>query len=218
MRETQTSMTEVDEPLGDPREMLALLESQQRRVADAQRAPVVWLYAIWGVAWLVGFLVLWSGHPDGNPWLQLPMGVAATVFGVLLGISIVASAVIGVMINRGVRGVSSFSGKVYGMSWSVCSSAFAFFGVGLISNGLTPELASLYFPSGYALMCGTIYLGGAALWRERSQLVLGLILLAVGSAAPFAGAPGNNLVCGLAGGGAFLVAAIVMGVRLHRSR
>jgi hypothetical protein len=218
MREKHTVAADLDEPLGDPREMLALLESQQRRVADAQRAPVVWLYAIWGVAWLAGFLVLWSGHPDGNPWLQLRMGVAASVFGVLLGISIVASAVIGVMINRGVRGVSSFSGAVYGMSWSVCGSAFAFLGVGLIHNGLTPELASLYFPSAYAIMCGTIYLGGSALWRDRSQLVLGLILLAVGAGAPFAGAPGNNLLCGLVGGGAFLVAAVVMGASLRRSR
>ncbi|WP_130179163.1 hypothetical protein [Cryobacterium sp. SO1] len=219
MDENPTAATaDLDEPMGDPQQMLALLEAQQRRVADAQIAPVVWLYFIWGVAWFVGFLALWSGDPDGNPWFTIPAGVATPLFIVLLVISIVSSAVIGLRINRGVRGVSSFSGAVYGLSWSVCGGAFALLGVGLIRNGLSPELANLYFPSGYALMCGTIYLGGAALWRDKSQLVLGLFMLVVGAAAPFAGSPGNDLVFALAGGGAFLVTAAVMAVRLRRNR
>lgn len=210
--------TDLDEPMSDPQEMLALLEAQQRRVADAQIAPVVWLYFIWGVAWFVGFLALWSGDADGNPWFTIPAGVATPLFIVLLVISIVSSAVIGLRINRGVRGVSSFSGAVYGLSWSVCGTAFGLLGTALISHGMSTDLANLYFPSGFALMCGTIYLGGAALWRDKSQLILGLIMLIVGAAAPFAGSPGNDLVFALAGGGAFLVTSAVMAARLRRNR
>jgi hypothetical protein len=210
--------TALDEPVGDPREMLALLEGQQRRVLSAQRAPVVWMYLIWGIAWLVGFLALWSGDPDGNPWFTISAGVAQPLFTVLIVVSIVATAVIGMRINRGVRGVSSFSGVVYGLSWSVCGTAFALLGTGLVANGMSTELANLYFPSGAALMCGTIYLGGAALWRDASQLVLGLIVLTIAAVAPFAGSPGNDLVFALAGGGAFLVTAAVMAVRLRRNR
>lgn len=210
--------TDHDEPMGDPREMLALLEGQQRRVRDAQMAPVAWLYFIWGIAWFVGFLALWSGDEDGNPWFTIPAGVATPLFIVLLVGSIVASAVIGIRINRGVRGVSNFSGAVYGLSWSVCGTAFGLVGTALISHGMSTDLANLYFPSGYALMCGTIYLGGAALWRDTSQLIMGLVMLTVGALAPFAGSPGNDLVFALVGGGAFLAAAATIAVRLRRNR
>lgn len=205
-----------DEP--SPAEMLALLESQQRRVDSALLAPIPWLYGIWGAAWLVGFLVLWSAWPGGNPWFRIPGAVAGWTFALLLVASVVASAVVGMRINAGVRGASDFPGAVYGISWSLSGFAFAALGVGLISNGLSPELASVYFPSAYTLMAGTLYLGGAALWRNRSQLVLGIVLLVVGSLAPFAGQPGNNLVLAIGGGGAFLVGAVVTAVGLRRSR
>lgn len=210
--------TDADEPLGDPRATLSLLEGQQRQVQNAQHAPVIWLYLIWGITWFVGFLTLWSGDPDGNPWFSLPRAVATSVFIVMLVASITASAVLGARINRGVRGVSTFSGAVYGLSWAVCGTAFAMVGVGLKSQGMPAELANLYFPAGYALMCGTIYLGGAALWRDVSQLVLGLVLLAVGAASTFAGSPGNDLVLALGGGGAFLVAAAALSVRRRTGR
>ncbi|QYF72445.1 hypothetical protein [Cryobacterium sp. PAMC25264] len=209
---------DVDEPMGDPREMLALLESQQREVLNAQKAPVIWMYFIWGITWFVGFLALWSGDVDGNPWFTIPAYVATPVFIIMLVVSIVASAVLGIRINRGVRGTSTFSGAVYGVSWSACGTAFAMVGTGLISQGLSPELANLYFPAAYALMCGTIYLGGAALWRDVSQLVLGLVLLTVGAASTFAGSPGNDLVLALGVGGAFLVAAGTLTIRRRANR
>lgn len=210
--------TDADEPLGDPRATLALLEGQQREVLNAQQAPVIWMYFIWGITWFVGFLALWSGDVDGNPWFTIPGYVATPVFIVMLVASIVASAVLGIRINRGVRGISTFSGAVYGLSWSVCGTAFAMVGVGLIRQGLSPELANLYFPSAYALMCGTIYLGGAALWRDVSQLVLGLLLLAAGAIAPFFGSPGNDLILAVLVGGAFLIAAAALMVRRRQGR
>lgn len=180
--------------------------------------PIPWLLGIWGAAWLVGFLLLWSAYEGGNPWFRVPGVVAGIGFGALILASIVASGVIGARINRGVRGASDFAGMVYGLSWSISAMAFAAVGVGLISQGMSHELASIYFPSAYALMVGLLYLAGAALWREKSQLVLGIVLLAVGSVAPFFGAPANNLVMALAGGGAFLVAAAVMATRLSKAR
>ncbi|MHA6670322.1 hypothetical protein ACX3O0_15790 [Homoserinimonas sp. A447] len=198
----------ADESL-PPEEMLRLLRQQQDRVRNELSAPIPWLLGIWGVAWLVGFLLLWSAWPGGNPWFQVPMTIAGTTFAVLMIGSIVASAVLGVRMGRGVRGESDFAGAVYGLSWSLCGVAFAAVGVGLISNGLSTELASIYFPSAYALMVGTLYLGGAALWRDKGQLVLGIVLLVIGSVAPFFGAPTNNLVMALAGGGAFLISALL---------
>jgi hypothetical protein len=67
-------------------------------------------------------------------------------------------------------------------------------------------------------MAGTLYLAGAALFSSRSQLVIGIIVLGVSAGAPFAGQPGNNLVMAVAGGGTFLVAAVVAAIRLRSTR
>jgi hypothetical protein len=204
-----------DHPL-DPVEMLALLEQQKRAVDLAYMRPVAALYTVWGVAWLVGFLLLWSASPTGNQWFQVPMSVAATVFGVLIVASIITSAIVGIRIGRGVRGASDFQGAVYGMSWSILGIALAAIGVALLQNGMSTELASLYFPSAYAVMAGIMYLFGAALWNEKSQLELGLVLLFLGALAPFFGAPANNLVMAL-GGVAFLIAAAGYLLRIRKA-
>ncbi|RNE64099.1 hypothetical protein [Cryobacterium tepidiphilum] len=201
-----------------PQRMLQLLGEQQRHVERAQLAPVPWLYGTWGVAWLVGFLALWSTSPAGNPWFTVPGPLAAGVFGALITSSVVASAIIGSRINRGVRGTSTFGGVVYGLSWPLCGTAFALVGTGLIANGMSSELASIYFPSAYALMCGALYLGGAALWRDGGQLAVAIALLAVGAIAPYFGAPGNNLFMALAAGGTFLAAAVVVAKNPTRGR
>jgi hypothetical protein len=179
--------------------MLELLQAQQRRVEQRQLAPVPWLLAVWGVAWLVGFLLLWSALPGGNPWFRVPGAVAGVIFAVLIAAAIACSA-------------------VYGISWSVSGAAFALVGVGLVRNGMSTELASIYFPSAFSLMVGVLYLAGAALWRNVGQLVLGIVLLVVASIAPFFGHPTNNLVMALAGGGAFLVGAVATAVSLRKGR
>lgn len=204
-----------DGPL-DPAAMLALAERQQRAVGLSYARPVAFMLLVWGVAWLVGFLLLWSGHKGGNPWFTIPLATAGWIFGALIVTSIFVSGIVGTRIGRGVRGASDFQGAVYGISWSLTGIAFAALGVGLLRNGMRPELASIYFPSAYALMAGVMYLAGAALWGVRSQLVLGVLLLVTGSAAPFFGAPTNNLVMAIGGGGGFLVSAGWYWWRLQR--
>ena len=189
---------------GDAREMLDLIDGQQRRVDRGHRLPVVWLYTVWAAAWLLGFLALYLAQ------LGLLEPVAAgIVFGVLIAGSIVASAIIGSRIGRGVRGESQFAGTVYGVSWSVCSVAFALLGIGLIAQGMPGDLAGIYFPSAYALMCGTLYLAGAAVWGDRVQLALGVALLVVASVAPFLGLGPNLLLMAVAGGVVFGAGALI---------
>ena len=189
---------------GDAREMLDLIDGQQRRVDRGLRMPVVWLYTVWAVAWLVGFLALYLAQLGAFD----PVA-AGIVFGALIVASIVASAVIGSRIGRGVRGDSQFAGTVYGISWSVCSIAFALLGIGLIAEGMPGDLAGIYFPSAYALMCGTLYLAGAAIWHDRLQLVLGLALLLVAAVAPFLGLGPNLLLMAIAGAVVFGAGALV---------
>lgn len=184
--------------------MLDLIDNQQRRVDRETRIPVVWLYAIWAFAWLVGFLALYLAS-----FGALSPAFAGILFAVLILGSIIASGIVGSRIGRGLRGASQFAGAVYGLSWTFCSIAFALLGIGLISQGLPDDLTGLYFPSAYALMCGTLYLGGAALWHDRLQLILGLALLLLGSVVPFLGYGANLLVMAI--GGAVIFGAGVLG-------
>ncbi|MDI2099559.1 hypothetical protein [Ruicaihuangia caeni] len=199
-----------DEPL-DPAEMLALLEHQQRAFTQAHVLSVALLYGVWGIAWLIGFVLLWLGW--SAEWM--PLALAGAIFAALIVTAIVISAIVGIRIGRGVRGASDFAGAVYGLSWSVLGIALAAIGMGLLQHGLSQELASLYFPSAYAVMAGIMYLFGAALWNEKSQLVVGVPLLALGALAPFAGAPHNNLVMAL-GGVVFLAASIRDALRARK--
>ena len=205
-----------DEPLQSPDEALALLREQESALERDQLSGIPWILGVWGVAWGVGFLALWSGHEGGNPWFQIPLPIAAVVFGALLIGSIVISAVIGMRLNRGVRGPSNFSGAVYGIAWPVVSLGAYLIGVALALGGMDSTLQSLYFPAIYALVAGAMYLMGAALWRSIDQLVLGAVIIVAGTVAPFFGAPTNNLVMAVLGGGAFLVAAVVMRASLSR--
>lgn len=211
--ESLPEQSELGDEVLDPAQMLALLERQQREYAFSYVRPVVWLYSIWGVAWLVGFILLWLGW--SVDWMPLP--VAGAVFAVLIIGSIVTSAIVGTRIGRGIQGASNFSGVVYGSSWSALGIALAAVGMGLISQGMSQELASVYFPSAYALMAGIMYLFGAALWNERGQLEVGIALLVLGSIAAFVPAPHNNLVMAL-GGVAFLIAALRVVAKMRRLR
>lgn len=207
-----------DDSAPDPAAMMSLLTEQQRRVDAAQLAPIPWLYAIWGVAWLIGYAVLWSAWEGGNPWFRIPGVAAGVAFGVLIVASTVASIVVSTRINRGVQTLSSFQGAVYGISWSLSGFATFALGAGLAFNGMSSELVSVYFPSAFGLTVGTLYLGGAALWKDKGQLVLGIALLAISVIAPFAGQPTNNLVIAIGGGGAFLIGALTTQLRIRSAR
>lgn len=214
---THADPADLDEAPPSADEALALIRSQRTALERDQLSGIPWILGVWGVAWSVGFFALWSGYEGGNPWFSIPLPIAGTIFGVLLVGSIVFSAIVGMRLNRGVRGPSNFSGAVYGISWSVVSLGAYLVGAALINAGMDSELASLYFPAVYALVAGSMYLMGAALWRSIDQLVLGAVIIVTGTVAPFFGAPTNNIVMAVLGGGAFLVAAVVMSISLRKA-
>ena len=115
-------------------------------------------------------------------------------------------------------GSSAFPGAVYGLSWMLGSIFVFAVGIALDRAGADSMLLSLYYPAAYTLVAGLIYLMGAALWQSMDQLILGVIILIAAAIAPFFGAPTNNLVMAVLGGGSFLVAGLVMHLNLRRGR
>lgn len=210
-------MASDDETPLDPAAMLALSTGQQQRVSSQFVRPVVSMLAAWGVAWLVGFLALWLALEPKAPF-SAPIVIAGPLFGILIAGAIVLSIVIGSRMSRGLRGSSVFSGAVYGWTWSIASFAVFLIGQALVNAGMPPELSMLYYPTLYGLVAGLLYLAGAALWNDKTQLFLGLWIIVVSVASSFAGTPTNLLFMALLGGGGFVVGATAVLIRTWASR
>ncbi|MDQ1552908.1 MAG: hypothetical protein QOD50_2330 [Actinomycetota bacterium] len=206
---------EGETPLS-PAAALAVLNNQQRIVSGRLGSNVWIITGTWGVAWLLGFLVIWAmdSHFSG---FALQTWLGWTIFAALFAAAIVVSAVLGIRSGRGIRSNSanSFTGTVYGVTWAVAMLSISVFGAGLLSHGMTAGLADLFYPSAYTLLVGILYLAAAAIWRIVQMIVAGAFLVLLAVVAPFLGHPTNYLVFGIAGGAMFLTLAIVGAVRLR---
>lgn len=200
-----------------PAEMLALIRTQQHRVTRSMAAYVPAILLTWGIAWSVGFGLLWL--IDGaEPAVSVPLPVAVIVFGALMIVAIAASAVFGTIGQRGIRSSpeAAFTGTVFGIAWMVGLLALFVFGTALIVNGMPPELANIFYPTGSVLFVGIMYILAAAIWQARPTLWMGLWIVAVALVAPFFGYPTHYLVFAIAGGGGFLVSALVAWLWVRR--
>ncbi|MEJ1088446.1 hypothetical protein WDU99_08965 [Microbacterium sp. Mu-80] len=208
----------ADAPL-TPERMLALLEDQQRQVTARTAAFVPWILTAWGIAWVIGFIVLWAdalGHPND----AMPAPAAGLTFAALLAAAGIVSTVLGARSGRGLRGTrqAAFTGIVYGNTWWLGSIAVFVIGQALRSGGMPEELLPVFYPSAFILFAGLMYLMGGLIWNAVPMLVLGVwsvVLSAVGALIPH---PTAYLVYGCAGGGAFLVVAGWSAWWLRRSR
>ncbi len=142
--------------------------------------------------------------------------IAATIYGLALLAASGVTVISVTRISRGVRGPSNFSGAVYGITWFAGFAATYLIGIALARAGADQALVSLYLPSAFGVLIGLMYLMGAALWRSTEQLVLGALIVLTSVIAAFFGAPTNNLVMALLGGGSLVVAGIVMRLSLRR--
>lgn len=206
----------ADENALDAREMLALIDTETSTVRRAIEQQVTVYYYGWGVAWLVGYLVYWAGSPGSGSPIQLPFVPAVTVFGILIFAGVVLSTVVGIRSNRGIKGTSDWVGTLYGLSWPILGTAIALVGVGLLRNGLSPELATIFFTSMYAIMVAALYLAGAMLWRSIDQLVIAIIFAFAAAVTPMLGYPANLLGMGLIAGPALLVGGVIASIRYRR--
>lgn len=191
-------------------ESLAVIEEQRARVGRELDVNPVVLYGTWGVAWTLGFTAY---ALTAGAVVAAPAWAGGVFFFALL---IAAMAVTGVHISRatrGVRGVSSQIGAMYGWSWALGFVALAAINTGLISMGLSDEQIAVLWPSTALLIVGLLYMSGAALWRDRFQFGLGVWVLLTDAVSAFAGVPGNYVVLAVAGGGGFLAAAAWFAVR-----
>jgi hypothetical protein len=215
---THDRTVDDDGPAPDPREMHALMEDQRRVAVDAQMSFVWVMEVCWGVAWILGYTALWL--IDGSDAVSLPLPVAVGIFAGLIVLSSIVSIVLGIRNAPGVESSpeSAWQGRVYGISWSVAMVSVYVLGIGLAFNDAPDRLLSIFYTSGFSFVAGLMLLSTAALFRSRSSLLLGSILVLAALAAPFAGYPGNYIVMAVVGGGAYLVTGIAAALLAGRTR
>src|ERR1039457_6045002 len=102
----------------DPRAALDLIADTRTRAKRALEVNGGLLYAAWGLAWLIGYGVVWlsvGGHPiyrTPSAWMFVVMGACMAA---ALAISIITIG----RAMHGVTGSSLASGKLYGGGWGV---------------------------------------------------------------------------------------------------
>ncbi|WP_299037629.1 hypothetical protein [uncultured Pseudokineococcus sp.] len=203
--------TDDDAPL-DPREALAVLESERSRTQRQLEPDVRLIYGVWGATWLVGFLVLWASSTGRGP-LVLPPPAAGSTFAALMAVAVVVTGVHSTRRMAGLRGTSSTQGAMYGWAWLLGFGCVAALFTSAAGAGASAEVMGVLAPALSGLVVGLLYLAGGAMWQDRAQYALGAWILVTSAAGAIAGYPANHLVMGLLGGGGFLVAAVVVAVR-----
>lgn len=205
-----------DDPPLDPAASAALIAAQRARVLGATDVDGRLLFGVWGVAWLLGFGVMYGVAGDRPPldWYPTVAG------GVFAGLLVTAGVVTAVHIARrtaGVHGDSAVQGAMYGWSWALGFAGVFTLSAALARAGAEPVVIETAMTIAAPIVVGVLYMAGAAIWQDRTQFALGAWILVVTVAAGIVGMPHMLAVMSLAGGGGMLVGAVAVAARRRRS-
>ncbi|SFS11024.1 hypothetical protein SAMN04487783_1501 [Agrococcus baldri] len=204
-------LPEEEQPL-DARGMAELMSAQRTTVQRSQSRGVRIILVGWALAWIVGFLALWSGEDGGNPLFTLSAGLEWWLFGAAIALGIAVSTVTGMRMGRGVQGSSTTAGKLYGLA-----SAAAFVAMWLFLSALRAHVeidaatAALLYVGAFVLIAGVIYMVGSAMTRSYAQFYFGLAIAVLAIVATLVGAPHHLLLYAIMGGGLMLAFAWMLG-------
>ncbi|TDE98927.1 hypothetical protein EXU48_01660 [Occultella glacieicola] len=201
-----------DAPPSDPAAVLAMIAAQRASTRKGVEPNGPLLFGAWGVAWLIGYLVLYVTYDET---LGRSTAWGFVVFGLFLLGALAFTAVHVARRASGVRGASAAAGAMYGWSWVIAFMMACLLFAGLSRAGASPEVMAITANGVSALIVAVMYMAGGALWRVWRMFALGAWIAVVAGAAALIPQPGTYLVMALAGGGGFLVAAFG---DLHQTR
>ncbi|MEC3981310.1 hypothetical protein [Amycolatopsis sp. H20-H5] len=215
---TEAEGRAMDEDDAEPmtaEQSLALIARQRERTRRELGVNPARLLAVWGVAWFVGWGLMYLARPGENS-SRFPLWIPAVVLAVGFAAAIGYSIYYGTRAGRGIRGPSNLAGAMYGWSWTLGYAGLTVVNIRIGKTGLPWDTTSLLWTGSSLLLTGVLYLAGGAIWSDKLQFGLGVWMIVSAAASVFSSVPGNFLVLCLCGGGGFLVAAAVYTVRGRR--
>jgi len=168
-------------------------------------APVV--YAAWGLVWLIGYGGMWLSVREQHPY-RAPSGVSMAALFVLAAFAV--AAVIAVVHRRteGIGGQSARDRRFILATWAT-GYLILLVVQATISHSVGARAYAFLDFAGPLLLAGLVYVLAFVLGRHRSAFALGSWLIIVGASCAWL-APATILAtCALAGGGAFLLIAVI---------
>lgn len=198
----------------DPAEMLRMIRQQQEVARDATEPDGRVLFGGWGLAWLIGYLAMWSTARDtGVPAAWAGWVLAGCIVGAT-GLTVVHS----VTRTSGTRGASARVGAMYGWTWFLAFMAFGVLLGAMGDAGASTEVQAIAANGFACVIVGLLYLAGGMLFEESRMYAIGGWMLVTAVLAAFAGMPNTYLVMAVAGGGGFLAMVAVEQVIRARRR
>lgn len=167
--------------------------------------PIV--YTAWGLVWLIGYGAMWLSVRGQHPYTG-PSGVSIAAVFVLAGFAVAAVLVIA---NKAVAGIDGQSGRhrrIIGSTWAIGYVLLLIVAPAISNSVSTRTLAFISF-AGPVVLVGLIYILAAALDRYRPAFALGAWLVIVGASCAWQAPAAILATCAVAGGGAFLLMAVI---------
>ena len=175
-------------------------------------APLV--YAAWGLVWLLGYGTMWLSVRGQHPYTG-PSGVSIAVVFVLAGF---AAAAVLVIISKAAAGIDGQSVRYRRIILATYATGYLTLLIvqAAISGSVSTRTYVFVAFAGPLLLAGLTYILASALGRNRTAFVLGAWLVIAGASCAWQAPSAILATCALAGGGAFLLAAVIeAGFRAH---
>ena len=188
-------------------EAAAVVQDARARARKELVISTPLVYLAWGLVWLVGYGAMWLSVRGQHPYTG-PSGVSMAAVFVLAGFAVAAVLVIANKAAAGIGGRSVRHRRIIGATWAIGYLSLLIVAPAISSSVSTRTLAFISF-AGPVLLVGLVYILAAALGRNRQAFVLGAWLVIVGIGCAWL-APATILAaCAVAGGGAFLLTAVI---------
>jgi hypothetical protein len=170
---------------------------------DRIRPAVCAMNLTWGLAWLIGFGLMFArSGPDGRVLVSLPPWLPLAVLGILLVSAGVTTVVLGARVfGRGdVAAAAVQQARWYGTAWLV-----GFIGliatVSAVTKGLPDDKAGLVWAISATGLTAALLMGGSGIWGDRVMFRLGIWITLVNIGGAIAGTGWQPLIIAVAGGG-----------------
>lgn len=176
---------------------------QPAELAARIRPAVQVMNLAWGLAWLIGFGLMFArSGPGGRELVSLPRWLPLAVLGVLLVAASVITAVLGVRVfGRGDADPAVVrQAKWYGSAWLA-----GFLGVIASVSAITAHASARQTGLTWAVtttaLAGALLMAGSGIWQDRLMFRLGLWVTLINAAGAIAGPGWQALILSVAGGG-----------------